>query len=131
MIRILIVEDNPIVGRATGRALSRRFDVVDVVNDATTALRRLEIDGVDVVITDHDLGGVSVTGIELARIIRQRWPRVPVVLVSGSIDDSLRETARAAGIAACFMKPASMEELTAEVRRLCDTNEWVATRVQD
>ena len=83
------------------------------------------------VITDHDLGGVSVTGIELARIIRQRWPRVPVVLVSGSIVDSLRETARAAGIAACFMKPASMEELTAEVRRLCDTNEWVATRVQD
>jgi CheY-like chemotaxis protein len=36
---------------------------------------------VDVVITDHAMPGM--TGSELARQIRQRWPKLPVILASG------------------------------------------------
>jgi CheY-like chemotaxis protein len=36
---------------------------------------------VDVVVTDHAMPGM--TGAELARQIRQRWPELPVILATG------------------------------------------------
>lgn len=52
MIRVLVVEDDVIFGRAMARVLSRHVDIVDVVVDVATALRRLELDAVEVVVTD-------------------------------------------------------------------------------
>lgn len=115
MIHALLVEDDPTLGRAFGRRLSRHLDVVAVVADAEAALRRIELGSVDVVITDYDLGQ-GLTGVDLARRIRAQWPGVVVILASGSLDDRMREAASVDGIHACFMKPVPVDELIATIQ---------------
>ena len=120
MIRALIVEDDPLVGRALGRALSRHVDVVDVVRDADAAIQRMEHDAVDVVVTDYDLGPSSRNGVELAARIREQWPEVPIVMASGSVNQQVRATARQAGIDECFTKPVPIDALATTLRGLVE-----------
>lgn len=44
-------------------------------------------------------------GIEVAKIIRQRWPRLPIVLFSAYLDDAVRAEATAAGVTRTLEKP--------------------------
>lgn len=53
-----------------------------MAEDGVVALRHLDGDGVDVVITDVNLPG-GVSGIELALHIQQRHPLTRIILVSG------------------------------------------------
>ena len=128
MIRVLLVEDNVLVARTFGRQLSRYLDVVDAVNNGEIALRRLELDAVDVVITDHDLGA-GMSGLELARACRERWPHIPVIVVSGSLDvDALRTRTLAECVRACFAKPVPLDALLKKIYELCaDAAENVST----
>jgi PAS domain S-box-containing protein len=81
--RVLIVEDDTQVGEFAAQLLSdHRFETIHVT-DATLALNLLDYDrdAFDVVFSDVVMPGIS--GVELGRIIRLRWPELPVVLTSG------------------------------------------------
>ena len=64
---------------------------------------------VDVVVTDFTMPGIS--GLDVARAIREARPDLPVIVVSGYITDSLREQAQAAGVRKLIAKPHDLEEL--------------------
>ena len=71
------------------------YDVV-TANSATLALDLLASRRVDLVLSDQLMPGL--TGTELARQIKNRWPSVPVILISG-----VNEIPADAGIADMFM----------------------------
>ncbi|MBI3366978.1 MAG: response regulator [Burkholderiales bacterium] len=81
--RVLLVEDNLDLGAVTV-ALLQSFDcAVCQVHDADQALRLLADDrAFDVVLSDVAMSG-AMDGLALARELRRRWPRLPVVLISG------------------------------------------------
>lgn len=116
MIRILLVEDDYQLARVLVRVLARHFHVLDVVDDVEIALRRLELDDVDLVITDYDLGPGRATGLDLAEAIAVRAPHVAIILLSGSLDDRLVELANSAGVRTTLRKPAPPAELVAAIR---------------
>lgn len=115
VIRILLVEDDLHIARAMARLLSHHFAIVDVLDDAETALLRVDVDEVDVVVTDYHLGHGRMTGIALAGAISARAPEIPVILVSGSLDDRVEALAKAAGIRATLPKPFSPAELVSAI----------------
>jgi two-component system NtrC family sensor kinase len=80
---VLVVEDNPEVGKFAADALAELGYTVTLVDDATHALEQLAIGAArfDVVFTDVVMPGM--TGIELAKEIRRRHFDLPVVLTSG------------------------------------------------
>src|SRR5215212_2885822 len=79
---VLVVEDEPLVRMLGNEVLTEAgFRVIEAAN-ATEALVLLEArPDILVVITDVELKGEN--GFELARAVRQRWPRVGVILCSG------------------------------------------------
>ena len=81
MARIIVVDDQPYV-RATVVAPLRAsgFDVVDV-EDAASALRALESDRFDLAIVDVYMPNVD--GVKLIKALRERWPELPVIAMSG------------------------------------------------
>jgi PAS domain S-box-containing protein len=81
---VLIVDDRGDVLAALARALADAGITVEQSGSAKQALVRLaELDGaVDVVLSDIAMPGRS--GYELAADVRARWPRLPVVLMSGN-----------------------------------------------
>ncbi|WP_316231822.1 hybrid sensor histidine kinase/response regulator [Bradyrhizobium sp. SZCCHNR1051] len=87
--RILIVEDNPLVGAMASTMLtSMGYSPVVVIN-ATAAIAELERpDPIALLLTDILLPD-AMTGIDLAREVRRRWPDLPIVFMSGFADPSL------------------------------------------
>ena len=84
-LRILVVDDDPLVGAGTVAMIE---DLGHVAIDADSAARALEIlrsePNIDVVITDYAMPGMN--GGQLAAEIHRIWPRIPVVIATGYAD---------------------------------------------
>ena len=114
--RLLLVEDDSAVREVISRVLSRAGFSVEQAVSVERALEALErAEGhVALVLSDVKLHGLS--GLDLARVIRERWPGLPVCLLSGRPDR--RRYPRYETDRGYLEKPSSMTELLAEVERL-------------
>jgi PAS domain S-box-containing protein len=79
---VLLVEDNPDVATASAGLLEQLGYSVRWASDAETALKELECDGIDLVFSDIVMPG-KIDGLGLARAIKQKHPRVPILLATG------------------------------------------------
>jgi PAS domain S-box-containing protein len=81
--RVLIVEDDALV-MESARELFQAMGYATVhASDAAAAMRTLQRDGdIDVLFSDVMMPN-GMTGLELAREVRQRYPRIKIILASG------------------------------------------------
>jgi CheY-like chemotaxis protein len=79
---ILVVEDNPDVAEVTVSMLEQLGYQARAVHGADAALKCLDAQEYDLVLSDIVMAG-SMDGIALARTIRKRKPKLPVLLVTG------------------------------------------------
>ena len=75
-------------------------------------------EAVDLLVTDHNMPGMS--GVKLARGVRQLRPEQRVAIVSGHVNEQLVADATAAGVQDVLGKQDSMDALAEAVRRLLD-----------
>ena len=79
---VLLVEDNPDVATASTGLLEQLGYSVRWVSDAEAALKELDRDGIDLVVTDIVMPG-KIDGLGLARAIKQKRPGLPILLATG------------------------------------------------
>jgi len=89
---VLLVEDNPDVAGASAGLLEQLGYAVRWVSDAEAALKAIERDSIDLVLSDIVMPG-KMDGLGLARAIRQKRPNLPVLLATGYSEAA--QTARA------------------------------------
>ena len=77
----------------------------------------------DLVVTDFNMPGIS--GLDVARAVRDAQPDLPVIVVSGYVTDELRAQAAAAGVRELISKPQEVEELRDVVQRLVPPPETI------
>ena len=83
--QVLLVEDDEMVAAGTLAMLEDLGHTAIEANSGSEALEILEANpDIDIVLTDHAMPGMN--GSELARRIRDSWPELPVVLVTGYAD---------------------------------------------
>jgi signal transduction histidine kinase len=83
--KILVVDDDALIASSTAAMLEDLGHSVVEASSATSALEILRAGTkVDLVVTDHAMP--KMTGLELAGIIREQWPWVPVIIASGYTD---------------------------------------------
>ncbi|WP_338874521.1 response regulator transcription factor [Spirosoma sp. SC4-14] len=110
-IRVLLTDDHEIILDSLSLLLSRidGVCVVGTLNDSRDVVNFLEVNDVDVLLTDMDMPALD--GIQLTLRVRQRFPHIKVLMLTVSEDaDSIREAFRA-GIAGYVMKKAGKLEL--------------------
>ncbi len=114
MVRLLIVDDEPEVGRALRRLLRAEFEVAIALGGAE-ALARLEAFDPDVVLSDFRMAGMN--GVELLAEVRRRRPATRRVLLTGDTDPAVEAWVESLG-ANCpvLHKPWSDRELLALLR---------------
>ncbi|HLJ63435.1 MAG TPA: ATP-binding protein, partial [Stellaceae bacterium] len=78
----LIVEDRPDVAQASLLQLKELGYDVHMAGDAEAALDAMEKNSFDLVVSDIVMAG-AMDGIALARVIRERHPGLPILLVTG------------------------------------------------
>jgi signal transduction histidine kinase/CheY-like chemotaxis protein len=103
-LRVLTVDDEPMMTRAVVRMLKPSGHVVTVAGSGEEALEKLAGQAFDVVVSDVGMGS-GMNGWDLADEVKRRWPNVRVLLATGwgaAIDPA---EARARGVEAVLNKP--------------------------
>ena len=108
--RILVVDDDDHVRRATARMLRDSFYVA-VASCAGEALALLDGAAFDVVLTDNDMAGGS--GLSLLQRVRERCPSVRRILISGGVPSDLSGHLASGLVERFVAKPASGPDLRA------------------
>ena len=119
MSRLLIVDDADETRSILAIALSTIPGArVEIAESAEDALRRLDTEPVDVLLTDIRMSGMS--GLELLTAIRERgrWPVHGALVISGETAPDLRQRALECGAADFFTKPFSAGEVRRSVLSL-------------
>jgi DNA-binding NtrC family response regulator len=126
MKRILLVDDEPGILQALRIILTGKGYEVETAWSTKEAWGILDQDNFDLVVTDFNMPGMK--GDELARLIKERWPKFPVVMLSGSVE-ILRASGRALpGVDALIGKPFNMIEFCGEIARLLEEASAFANR---
>jgi two-component system, response regulator PdtaR len=114
-MRILIAEDDPVIGLALAERLKALgHDPLGPEPDGERALERARTTRPDLYLFDIDMPRLD--GIELARRLAAEGLRRPVVVVTGVEDPGLVDRSISAGIAAYLTKPINERELDAAIR---------------
>jgi DNA-binding NtrC family response regulator len=106
--KILVVDDDPVVGKSFNRVLSQdKGYVVITAENAAEALEKLHEQEYDLVFTDIKMPGMD--GVDLAEHVKASRPWTPVVIITGygTVENEVR--AKAAGVSDFMRKPLSPE----------------------
>lgn len=115
-IRILLADDEPWVLHLCGTSLKAEGHEVVTTADGTEALSKFRAGRFDMVILDQAMP--SMTGDELARVIRKEAPGTKVVLLTGFADVLMKNGALPESVDAILSKPVSVEALNDAVTKL-------------
>lgn len=113
--RVLIVEDDPDMRRLLADVLREEGIGVAEAADVIEALRWVSEERFDAVILDKNLPDGS--GLDLLPRLAARFPGLPVILITAFGDPRIRREAFARGASALLLKPFSLDDLLAALRR--------------
>ena len=110
-MKALIVDDSISVRKALERILSTRDVVTATAGSAEEALALLPHAEADIIITDVVMPGMS--GFELCQHIKSEtdFSGLPILLISGVVDDEVNAQAARVGASAIVTKPFTPDEL--------------------
>ncbi len=113
-MRILLIEDDTMIGDSVRSALKHEGFAVDWVRDGRAAQTTLATERFDLVLLD--LGLPQVTGLDVLRGLRAQKDATPVIIVTARDDLASRVAGLDAGADDYVVKPFELEELTARMR---------------
>jgi two-component system response regulator QseB len=126
-VRILLVEDDELLGAGIRDALERSRFTLEWVTGGRQALAALRAGGFDLVLLDLGLPGMD--GIEVLRNLRANGGATPVLVLSARDAPQQRVLGLDAGADDYLVKPFDVDELLARVRALQRRNRGAAVNV--
>ncbi len=110
---LLVVDDEPEIGRLFARMLAAHFERIAVATEAREALDALERSEITHLICDLRLGGED--GEALLAGLKERFPALEELLVFTGDREAIRERS-IAGATAFYLKPDDFDALIARLR---------------
>lgn len=113
---VLVIDDEPIVCQSIRKILSKQSCNVDEVLDVDAALQKMKLNRYDLILLDLKMPKRS--GIEVLQSIKNNWPSIPVIMISGyaSIENAIE--AINSGASDIIPKPFTPEELTKKTQEV-------------
>ncbi len=130
-IRLMIIDDHSVVVDGVRSILSKEKDLVLVASasSADEALKILNSDRIDLVIADITLKG-HISGIDLTKAIRDRFPATKVLVMSMHDDLMYGERAIKAGAGGYVMKEVASMRLVEAIRTIMAGELYVSEKLQ-
>ena len=125
MVRLLLVEDHPIVAHGIEAILrGTDYELVRHVRDGSEALSAIDEEkAADIVILDERLPGM--TGLEIFRAMRARGDRRPAVFVTATLPERRAIEAIEAGIEGLVLKHAAADALIHCLDEVRNGGRWI------
>jgi two-component system, NarL family, invasion response regulator UvrY len=130
-IRILLVDDQPVVLQGVRLMLAKMTDVTIAgeARDSVEALRLARSQPFDVVITDINLPGRS--GLELTQMLHAEFPRLPVLVFSIYTEDLYAVRALKLGASGYVTKDVEADVLAGAIRKVVQGGKYLTPRVAE
>jgi len=116
MVRVLLADDDAAALQLAARALTSDGHSVTTASDGQEALRLLEAQTYDILVTDLDMPGLD--GFELFARAAPKMPTLKVLMVSGHADELGRARGFPSDRVATLAKPFTLPQIRAAVRSL-------------
>ncbi len=115
-LNILIAEDNSVSQMVALRMLRKLGIRARAASNGVEAIHALEKQPYDIVLMDIEMPEMN--GIEATKIIRDRWPEGPrIIVVTDYASSPYRELCLNAGADEFLTKPIRMDELSSAIER--------------
>ena len=112
---ILLVDDEPDHLKLMNKILDEEFNT-KTARSGDEALHLLETEYFDLVITNLMMPNIS--GFELVTILKDRYPKLPVILVSASFGEASVYKVYKKYVEACLAKPIDLDMFVHTVKRV-------------
>jgi CheY-like chemotaxis protein len=116
MKKVLVVDDDPVVGKSFDRVLAPKGYAVITASSAAEALAKIAREEYDAIYTDIRMPGMD--GLWLADRVKAKRPWLPVVIVTGYGSETNEAAAKEIGVAGFLRKPLSPEMIEESVSHL-------------
>ncbi|MDA0323873.1 MAG: response regulator transcription factor [Verrucomicrobia bacterium] len=129
-MRILIVDDHPIVRDAVRHLVLTEFPDADVglASNAGETWTHLHDSTCDLILLDIGLPGTN--GLELLKSLKTESPATPILILTGYAEEQYAVRAIRAGASGYLTKEAAREELTTAIRMLATGETYVSEGVK-
>lgn len=130
-LRILIVDDHPIVRQGLRQTLTDAVDVEEIgeAADGQQVIERLRDGDWDAVVLDIGLPGRG--GLEILKDLKRERPRLPVLILSMHPEDQYAIRALRAGAAGYLTKEAAPEKLLEAIRKITTGGRYVSAQLAE
>lgn len=108
-VKILILDDEPIVGERLKISLEHAGFEVDALSSSREAIDRLKEEHYDILVTDLKMSGPD--GIEVLRLAKQLRPHIKPVVITGFATRETAEEAMRSGAVEFIAKPFKLSQL--------------------
>ena len=115
-MKILLIEDDPLIAEHLAKNLTDRHYIVDVANDGQAGWNLVEFSSYDAILLDVMLPKLD--GISFCRRLRNQGNRTPVILLTGCDASTNKVMGLDAGADDYIVKPFDFQELLARIRAL-------------
>jgi len=109
LLQVLLLDDEPIVGRRLKPALDKMGCHVEVFENPLEAVARIDDKEFDIVVTDIRMDKMD--GIQVLEHIQKRWPRTKVIMITGYAQMDLAREAMGKGVFDFIAKPFRPDDL--------------------
>ncbi len=113
--RIMVIDDEKIVGDMAKLSLEKEGYVVETFLNAEPALARLKEQKFDVVVTDLKMKGID--GMEVLKTVKKLYPETRVIMITAFANLDSAIAALRAEVHDFFPKPVKIKELKESIAR--------------
>lgn len=116
MKNLLIVDDQTGIRLLLDEIFRTEGHLTTLVANGLKAIQEMEEKTPDCVLLDMNMPGMD--GLEVLRRMKQRWPEVPVLMMTAYSDSELQDEIIRNGANAFFEKPFNIAELVSTVNEI-------------
>jgi DNA-binding NtrC family response regulator len=108
-LEVLLLDDEPIVGRRLKPALDKIGCRVEVFENPRKAVARIDQKEFDIVVTDIRMEEMD--GIQVLEHVQKKWPRTKVIMITGYAKMDIAREAMEKGVFDFIAKPFRPDDL--------------------
>ncbi len=126
-MRVLLIEDDPLIGTAIQQALKDASYSIDWTKDGLSGLASAQIEDYSLILLD--LGLPKKNGFEILSTLREENSKTPVIIITAQ--DAIEDKIKGLDLGAddFLVKPFSIDELLARTRAVTRRNQGAASSI--
>ena len=124
--KVLLVDDHPLIRQGLGQLINQELglEVCGEAEEASQALKTIAALKPDIVVLDLSLKGMN--GLELLKILKSRYPKMPVLVLSMHEESLYAERSLRAGARGYIMKQEGTEKVVTAIRKVLSGEIYVS-----